>query len=166
MSSICGACAALALVGSGCNDTGLSGPTKPTADAVSPVNPDDVPITEAEVPVPASYAEAVERLAGYRDAIRQAVESGQYGKAHRPLDETNITIERLPDIARSSDMPRRHWEQVVTASEDLGEALDQIHTQIDAGGKADYAPHAEAIDDAIARLQAIGGTKGNHSSTE
>ncbi|HEV3005369.1 MAG TPA: hypothetical protein VGX78_12965, partial [Pirellulales bacterium] len=88
------------------------------------------------------------------------------GKAHRPLDETNIAIERLPAIARSDRVPRRQWEEVVSAGEDLGEALDEIHTQIDAGRKPDYAAHAEAIDNALARLQAITQASGEHNSED
>jgi FAD/FMN-containing dehydrogenase len=152
----------LAFLGCGCNDAGSNSQTKPA----TPADPDDVPITEADVPVPASYAEAVERLVGYRDAIRQAVESGHLSEAHRPLDETNIAIERLPAVARASGVPRRQWEQVVTASEDLGEALDEIHTEIDAGRKPDYAAHAKAIDNALTRLKAILHIDGQLGSTE
>jgi hypothetical protein len=63
-------------------------------------------------------------------------------------------------------VPRRQWEEVVSAGEDLGEALDEIHTQIDAGRKPDYAAHAEAIDNALARLQAITQASGEHNSED
>jgi hypothetical protein len=145
----------------GCKEAALSGQTPPATGA-SVVDPNDVPITEADVPMPANYAEAIERLCGYRDAIRQAVESGRLSDAHRPLDETNIAIDRLPTVARSSGVPRRDWEQVVTASEDLGEALGEIHAEIDAGRKPDYTARAEAIDQALARLKAI---SEHHDST-
>jgi hypothetical protein len=155
----------LALIGCGSNDDARpTGQVK--SEAAATPDPDDVPITEADVPVPAGYPEAVERLCGYRDAIRQAVESGHLGKAHRPLDETNIAIERLPSVARADGVPRRLWEEVVAAGEDLGEALDEIHTEIDAGRKPDYAAHAEAIDKALARLQAIHKTNHDESVNE
>jgi hypothetical protein len=157
-----GAVLGLALAGCGCNEAGPS----PAASTATAADPDDVPITEADVPMPAGYTEAVERLCDYRDAIRQAVELGHPSEAHRPLDETNIAIERLPAIARSSGVPPRNWEQIVTASEDLGEALDEIHSQIDAGGKPDYAPRAEAIDSALARLKATTQTNSKRGSAD
>ena len=153
----------LALTAHGCKEEGTI-PTKP--DAAATADPEDVPITEADVPMPANYADAVERLCGYRDAIRQAVESGHLSSAHRPLDETNIAIERLPAIARSSGVPRREWEEVVTAGEDLGEALDEIHSQIDAGTKPDYAARAEAIDSALSRLKAITQSNNKYGSAD
>lgn len=116
---------------------------------------EEPPITSADVPMPANYAEAVERLCQYRDAIREAVASRQPAKAHRPLDETNIALERLPALARSSGVPRRDWETVVVAGDDLGEALGAIHETIDANQLPDYASHAQAIDDALARLQTV-----------
>jgi hypothetical protein len=145
----------LALTACGCKETALSGQTQPAVEAAPSTDSDDVPITAADVPVHADFAEAIERLESYRDAIRQAVESGHLGKAHRPLDETNIAVDRLPDVARSSGVPRRLWEEVVTAGEDLQEALDEIHTAIDAGRTPDYHAHAAVIDEALARLKAV-----------
>lgn len=141
----------------GCNQ-GAMAPHAQTAEVASDAGGEEAPVTEADVPMPADYAEAIERLCGYRDAIQKAVDSGQLHDAHRPLDETNIAIERLPALARSSGVPRNDWEQVVVAGEDLAEALDEIHSQIDAGQKPDYAAHAAAIDEALARLKAAGQT--------
>lgn len=139
-------------------------------DAKTAANADkeDVPITEADVAMPADYQEAVRRLGAFRDAIREAVASGRLGKAHRPLDETDIVLNRLPEIARASGVPRRDWERVVVAGEDLGESLAEIHTDIDAGRSPDYAARAEAIDDALARLAALGHAADKHddNSTE
>lgn len=145
----------LASTACGCKETALSGQTQPAVNAAPGAEPDEVPVTAADVPIPADFAEAIERLEGYRAAIRQAVESGELEQAHRPLDETNIAIDRLPDIARTSGVPRRLWEEVVTAGEDLQEALDEIHTTIDAGSTPDYQGHATDIDNALARLKAV-----------
>jgi hypothetical protein len=141
----------LLLAASGCHQTATSSEN----EAASHADEEEPPITAADVPMPANYAEAVERLCEYRDAIREAVTSGQPAAAHRPLDETNIALERLPALARSSGVPRRDWETVVVAGDDLGEALGAIHETIDANQLPDYAAHAEAIDDALARLQRI-----------
>jgi hypothetical protein len=134
----------------GCHGAATT-PHAPTAD----VGDEEALITEADVPMPATYTEAVERLCSYRDAIRKAVDSDQLHDAHRPLDETNIAIERLPGLARSSGVPRNNWEQIVVAGEDLAEALDEVHSEIDAGHKPDYAAHADAIDEALSRLKAV-----------
>ncbi|HEX5445368.1 MAG TPA: hypothetical protein VFW87_16200 [Pirellulales bacterium] len=119
------------------------------------IDPDDVPITEADVAMPGDYAAAVERLSEFRDAIRGAITSGDHGRAHRPLDEADIVLRRLPEIARDSGVPRRCWEQIVVASEDLNELWGEIHTAIDAHQPPDYTARQKAIDDAVARLQSV-----------
>ncbi|HEV3023986.1 MAG TPA: hypothetical protein VGX76_16035, partial [Pirellulales bacterium] len=76
----------------------------PAADATAahPPNPDedDVPITADDVKMPASYPEAVERIAGYCNEVRRAIEEKHPNRAHRPLDEMDIVLDRLPEIAR------------------------------------------------------------------
>ncbi len=158
-----GMAASLALIvfGFGCRPAGV--PEKPQTEATtaSETEPEEEPITAADVPLPADYVEAVQRLGGYRDAIRNAVLEGKLHSAHKPLDETNIALERLPTIARSSKVPRRDWEAIVEAGDDLGEALGEIHEAIDAGQSPDYTLHAKTIDDALARLAAIGNHAGD-----
>ncbi|MGH7135094.1 MAG: hypothetical protein ACREHD_05095 [Pirellulales bacterium] len=146
---------ALLVAASGCHQSAtLSEGAEHRPEAASHADEEERPITSGDVPIPANYAEAVERLCQYRDAIREAVATKQPAKAHRPLDETNIALERLPALARSSGVPRRDWETVVVAGDDLGEALGAIHEMIDANQLPDYAMHAKTIDDALARLQA------------
>lgn len=113
------------------------------------------PITEADVQMPSDYTAAVERLRGYRDAVRQAVESGHYHDAHRPLDEMEIVINRLPYLARDSGVPKRYWEQVVVSGEDLSELFNRVHEAIDAHQTPNYAAVAEPIDAALARLAEV-----------
>lgn len=139
----------------GCRESSLTAQTQSRAEDLPRTDDENVPITEADVPMPGDYAEAVERLGGYCEAIREAVASGHPRHAHRPLDESNIAIERLPAIARATGVPRRLWEQVVTSSEDLAEALGEIHTEIDAHRAPDYDARAKTIDDALAALSAI-----------
>ncbi len=119
------------------------------------IDPDDVPITEADVAMPGDYGAAVERLSEFRDAIHGAITSGDHGRAHRPLDEADIVLRRLPEIARDSGVPRRDWEQVVVAGEDLNELWGEIHSAIDAHQTPDYAARQEAIDEALERLQSV-----------
>jgi hypothetical protein len=152
----------LLTLASGCHETATSS-ERATGGAVQPEE-EEAPITAADVPVPGSYAEAVQRLEQYRDQVKQAISSGKLHDAHRPLDETNIALERLPGIARSSDVPRSEWEAIVVAGDDLAEALGAIHEAIDAGQSPDYAAQAGAIDDALRRLRAVSGAQGaeNH----
>lgn len=113
---------------------------------------DEAPAAEAHVQMPADYASAIKRLAEYRDSIRSAVVGGDLEQAHHPLDEADVVLRRLPEIARDSDVPRRYWEQIVIASEDLNELWGEIHSAIDAHQTPDYSSLQEAIDDAIVRL--------------
>jgi hypothetical protein len=143
------------VLSSGCHRAATSSDDTQSHTETAASEAEDIPITAADVPMPTDYAEAVKRLCEYRDAIREAVSSGHRAKAHRPLDETDIALERLPAIARSSGVPRRDWEPIVEAGDDLGEALGAIHEAIDAGHAPDYLLQAQAIDDALGRLQAI-----------
>lgn len=119
---------------------------------VEHLDPDDVPITEADVKMPTNYAAAVGRVTEFRDAIRGAIASGHHSRAHRPLDEADIVLRRLPEIARDSGVPRRYWEQIVIAAEDLNELWGEIHSAIDAHQTPDYSSLQVAIDDALMRL--------------
>lgn len=119
------------------------------------VDPDDIPITEADVEMPADYTSAVQRTRAYRDAIRTAIQNGKPSKAHRPLDEADLVLRRLPEIARDSGVPRRYWEQIVVASEDLNELWGEIHAKIDAHQTPDYSSLQEAIDDAVDRIASV-----------
>lgn len=119
------------------------------------VDPDDVPITEADVELPATYRDAVARLCGYRDQIRDAIAAGRPGKAHRPLDEIEIVLERMPYLARKDGVPKRQWETVVVASEDISELFNQVHSAIDDHRQPDYEAVAAPIEDALGRLAAV-----------
>ena len=54
-------------------------------------DPDDVPITEADVKMPRSYEEAIDFIERHLAAIRTALTGGRPGKAHRPMDELGVT---------------------------------------------------------------------------
>lgn len=149
-------CASMLLaVHAGCQQSATSSDTAGDTPALVDNEEEETPITAADVPLPADYADAVKRLFEYREAVRRAVASGHLHDAHRPLDETNIALERLPAIAKASGVPRRKWETIVVAADDLAEALDAIHADIDAGRSPDYEAHAPAIDDALHRLETI-----------
>jgi len=112
----------------------------------------DVPITEADVQMPANYAEAVTRIQSYRDAIRTAATGADPELAHRPLDELDIVLNRLPEIARDSGVPKQQWEAINTGARELRNLFNQVHAAIDEHRKPDYAAVAQPIDEQIAKL--------------
>jgi hypothetical protein len=144
-------CCLLAIVlATGCGET-----EPPLAPAAQEADPHDVPITEADVKLPANYAEALPRIKAYRDTIRQEIEAGTPSHAHRALDELDIVLTKLPSIAKDSGIPNDHWESINTAAQDLRNAFDQLHSAIDAKRTPDYQAVAEPIDQAIAKLEQV-----------
>lgn len=137
----------------GCQPVASSATSDTSAAAAD--GAEQAPAAESEVALPADYAAAVQRIAEYRDAIRAAVVGGDFDQAHHPLDEADVVLRRLPEIARDSGVPRRWWEQVVVASEDLNELWGQIHEAIDAHQTPDYSSLQEAIDDAVNRIASV-----------
>ena len=143
------------LVGFGCE--AKKQPDKPAAEIEKGTghDPHDVPITEADVQMPTSYGEAVDRIAGYRDTIRAAIEAGTPTKAHRSLDELDIVLRKLAEIAREHDVPRDQWETVNTTARELRNRFNKLHSAIDAGEKPDYAQDADQISKEIDRLKTV-----------
>ena len=134
------------LVVTGCHKpTTLSAPTEAT-------DPDDVPITLADVDMPETYDAAVDRIGSYRDRIREAIERGTPSKAHRPLDESEFVLDRLPYLAQDAGVPKRQWETVVLAAEEVSELFGEVHAAIDDHRKPDFEKVAPQIDDAIQKL--------------
>jgi hypothetical protein len=115
----------------------------------------DVPITEADVKLPASYAEAVPRVKAYRDAIRAAIEAGTPEAAHRPLDELDLVLGKLTSIAKDSGIPIDHWEAINLSARALREHFNQLHAAIDEHRAPDYQAVATGIDGSIATLEQV-----------
>lgn len=130
-------------------------PAAPTPAAETATDPDDVPITEADVVRPGDYPEALTRIEGYRDTIRDEIAAERPTKAHRALDELDIVLNWLPEIARDSGVPKEHWEAVNTTAQEIRELFNQVHSRIDAGEDPDYGSVSEPIDRAIGSLQEI-----------
>ncbi len=156
------ACFAGVVFLSGCGETNPQPPAQPQgpaagprADATAPQDPDDVPITEADVRRPADFPEAVTRVKGYRDTIRDEIAAGRPTKAHRALDELDIVLNWLPEIARDGNVPRDRWEAVNTTAQQVRELFNKVHTNIDAKQNPDYASVSKDIDQAIGRLDEV-----------
>src|SRR4029079_12470011 len=132
---------------------GQAGPSKSTPAPVH--DPDDVPITEADVQMPATFAEAIPRIKTYRDTIRNAVAAGTPGQAHRSLDELDIVLDKLPSIAKDSGVPKEQWETVNTTAQELRGLFNQLHSQLDKKGDPDNKAVGEPIDQAIAKLEQV-----------
>lgn len=131
-----------------------AGPT-PASSVESEADPDDVPITEADVARPGDYPEALTRIEGYRDTIRDEIAAGRPTKAHRALDELDIVLNWLPEIARDGGVPKAHWETVNTTAQAIRELFNQVHSRIDAGQDPDYGSVSASIDRAIGSLKDI-----------
>ena len=130
--------------------------TSGQAQTSAPVaDPDDVPITEADVKLPATYAEAIPQIKSYRDTIRSAIEAGTPSKAHRALDELDIVLKKLASIARDSGIPKEQWEAVNTSAQELRNLFNKVHSAIDAKLKPDYKAVAEPIDQTIDKLEQV-----------
>jgi hypothetical protein len=131
------------------------GKAVPPTPKASAADQDDVAITEADVTIPATYAEALPQIKGYRDTVRTAIEAGTPGKAHRSLDELDIVLGKLPSIAKDSGVPKEQWEAVSIAAQDLRNHFNQVHSAIDEKREPDYKAVAEQIDQAIVKLEQV-----------
>lgn len=133
-----------------------AGTAAPTSETARPsADPDDKPITEADVNRPKDYTDAVARLKGYRDSSRADITAGRPTKAHRALDEQDIVLNWLPAIARDGGVPKDRWEEVNTTAQRLQELFNKVHGQIDAKQTPDYAAIAADVDKALGQLEAI-----------
>lgn len=143
----------------GCGQSAAPKPAAAPATKSTVPDPDDVPITEADVELPANYDDAVQRIKGYRDSIRSAVEAGSPAKAHRPLDELDIVLNKLPSIARDSGVPKDKWESVNTTAHELRDLFNQVHSAIDEKRTPDYDAVAEPIEQALGQLESVSASK-------
>ena len=149
------AAALLPLAGCGRTETPKDQASEPSQAAAPAHDPDDVPITEADVMLPTNYDEAIPQIKSYRDTIRGAVEAGTPGKAHRPLDELDIVLKKLPSIAKDSGIPKEQWETINTSAQGLRNLFNQVHAAIDEKREPDYNAVAEPIDQAIDKLEQV-----------
>ena len=127
-------------------------PQSDSTNGTATPDPHDVPITEADVQMPAGYAAAIPRIRAYRDTIRTESQGATPANAHRALDELNIVLGKLPTLARDSGVPKERWETINTTARELRNLFNQVHSAIDAGRKPDYAALANPIENGITRL--------------
>jgi hypothetical protein len=134
--------------------SGTAGWNKPKeAEQLQAHDPDDVPITEADVDMPADFGAAVNRLVEYARRIKTAIKDGTPTKAHRPLDEADIVIGKIMGLARASGVPKQEWEEINLARRAVREQQDRLHAAIDAGETAPLAEVEPRLDEALRVLQ-------------
>ena len=126
------------------------------------VDPHDVPITEEQKQQlrkeTAKFADAVARIKKFRDAVQEETKGGLPANpfaAHQALDRADLVVQWLPKIARDSGVPKENWETIATAANELREAFDKVHQNIDDKADPDFASVQQKMDAKIAELEAI-----------
>jgi hypothetical protein len=131
-------------------------------DQADEVDPHDVPLTEEQKlrlrEETAKFADAVARIKKFRDTVQKETKGGlpeNPFEAHQALDRADLVVQWLPEIARDSDVAKEHWETVTTAANELREAFDKVHQNIDNKTDPDYGSVEQQMDAKIAALEAI-----------
>lgn len=126
------------------------------------VDPHDTPITEEQKKQlqeeTAKFADAVAKVKDLRDAIERETKDGipeNPFAAHQALDQADIVAQWLPEIARDSGVAKEHWEMVNTAANELREAFDKVHLNIDNKIDPGFASVQQQMDARIGELQTI-----------
>jgi len=136
-------------------------------------NPHDVPITEEQKTElrekTAKFADAVATLKQFRSEIEQETAAGipeNPYKAHQALDQADLLLQWLPEIARNSDVPKEHWEAVNTSANDLRTLFEQVHQNIDTRQDPNFAAVAGDIDQKLAGLEEIAAAQPSDTTSE
>jgi len=119
----------------------------------------DVPLTSAEIDKlkadTAKYADAIEHIEKYLATIKTETTGGEPEKAHRSLDNLDVVLKRLGEAAAGSGVPKEQLQMVSEAAQNLQDAFNKIHANIDDGKASDYESQAEAIDTNLKTLKEI-----------
>lgn len=130
----------------------------------------DVPLTEQEIAQlkaeTARYEDAVDRIQQYQQTIQQEATGGEPAHAHRALDNLDIVLERLPEAARDSGVPKVKWQEVNETAQKLRDLFNQVHANIDAGKAPNYEAVADEIEQGVQTLAAIEPEKTESEKTE
>lgn len=122
-------------------------------------DPHDVPLTEEEIAQlkedTARYEDAIEHIQQFQETIERETTEGEPSKAHRALDNLDVVLERLPEAAQNSGVPKSKWQEVNETAQKLRDLFNQVHANIDAGENPDYKSVAEEIDQGIQTLAAV-----------
>lgn len=119
----------------------------------------DIPLTDEEVATlreaTANYADALAHIKKYQQTIETETAGDEPAKAHRPLDNLDIVLERLPEAAQNSNVPADKLPEVKETAEQLRALFNQVHANLDGGKASDYESVAEQISKGIETLSQI-----------
>ena len=149
----------------GCNSSAEKPATEGgagTVEAEGDFDPHDVPITEdqkAELrSQTAQLSDAITTMKQFRDEIEQETAAGIPAnpfKANQALDQADLVLQWLPEIARDSGVAKENWEAVNTAANELRTLFEQVHQNIDNKQDPNFAAVASSIDEKLAALEQI-----------
>jgi hypothetical protein len=117
----------------------------------------DAPLTKADAKLPATLAELVSRVKGYRDEIETAIAAEKPETAHRAFEELTIVLDETMTLAQDA-VPAERLAAVNAARQTIRNAFLEIHQTIDAKEKLDYPAKKPAIEAAIWTLEESAGT--------
>lgn len=122
-------------------------------------DPHDVPLTEQEIARlkkdTAKYEDAIQHIKDYQKTIKEEATGGEPAKAHRALDNLDVVLERLPEAAQNSGVPKEKWQEVNETAQKLRDLFNKVHANIDAGEDPNYDAVADEIDQGIKTLSSI-----------
>lgn len=148
----------------GCSQSGPppadSADKSPTASSAGgDYNPHDVPITDEQKQQLRAAATPFPKAVGVLQELRKATEEETKNgipenpyKAHQALDQADLVLQWLPEIARDSAVPKEDWETVTTTANDLRTLFEKVHQNIDNRQEPDFASVAGELDQKIAEL--------------
>ncbi len=126
------------------------------------VDPHDMPITEEQKQQlreeTAKFADLVAKVKELRDTVERETQDGipkNPFAAHQALDKADIIVQWLPKVAQDSGVAKEHWVTVTTAANELREAFDTVHLNIDNKVDPDFASVQQQMDTRIGELEAI-----------
>lgn len=151
----------------GCNQSGTQ-PSSPSTDSAvdqageGDYDPHDAPLTEEQKlqlrEQADQFPKAVEMIKEFRTTTEEETKNGipeNPFNVHQALDRVDLILQWLPEIARDSDVPKEHWEEVTTTANDLRTLFEKVHQNIDNQQEPDFASVAGEIDEKIVRLAEI-----------
>jgi len=152
----------------GCGQEGQTGSDQDAVESDSDgrhaeaVDPHDVPITEEQRQQlreeTAKFTDAVAKVKELRDVIERETQNGLPEnplEVHQALDKADGVVQRLPQIAQDSDVPKEYWEQITTTAGELRRLFGKVHLNIDNKVDPDFASVKQQTDARIAELEAI-----------
>jgi len=105
--------------------------------------------------LPADFASAVANLRPLYEAIREAFQAGDKGKADKPLHQVGHLLESLPELAGKAGLGEQELAKAKSAASAMFEAYGELDEAIHAGQEPDYGAVAEKLDKAMAELGAL-----------